>query len=44
MESSSGIPWLWVTILILIILFCGEPDLMDAILYKLTNGEIKFPK
>lgn len=30
-------------IILCIILFAGEPDLMDAILYKLTDGRIALP-
>jgi len=29
---------------LLIILFWGTPDLMDVILYSLTNGEVKLPE
>jgi len=30
-------------VLILAILFAGDPDLMDAIMYKLTEGKIAIP-
>jgi len=30
-------------ILILIVLFAGDPDLMDAIIYKLTEGSAALP-
>jgi len=30
-------------IIILAILFAGDPDLMDAIMYKLTDGRIALP-
>lgn len=30
-------------ILILAILFAGDPDLMDAIMYKLTDGKTALP-
>lgn len=32
-----------IVVLILAILFAGDPDLMDAIMYKLTEGKITIP-
>ena len=31
-------------IILMIFFFTGEPDLWDALLYKLTDGEIPIPK
>ena len=52
-ESESKSKWVFdwgladvafvIGVVLLIILFAGEPDLHDAILYWLTNGEIPLP-
>lgn len=31
-------------IIALLILFSGTPDLMDAVIYKLTEGKVELPK
>jgi hypothetical protein len=34
---------LYVAIIIFIILFAGDPDLLDAVLYNMTDGKIPLP-
>ena len=32
-----------ILLFILLVLFAGDPDLMDAIMYKLTDGKVALP-